>query len=92
MSADENYAYCLEAMQWSDLLFAYIQSPEESKGMIMELERAEKMWIPIVLIIREWLAHERFRLVARDVLEFIDIVDINELLTNFLSQWWIYSK
>ncbi len=43
MTADDNYAYCLEAMHGSDYMLAYIQSDSESKGMIMELDRAVEM-------------------------------------------------
>ena len=43
MTVDDNYAYCLEAMCGSDLMIAYIQSETESKGMNMELERAQEM-------------------------------------------------
>ena len=70
MTVDDNYTYCLEAMRWSDLMIAYIQSETESKGMIMELERAIEMRLPIILVIKRWLGHEQFRSVAREVVEF----------------------
>lgn len=84
MSADDNYAYCLEAMQWSDLMIAYIQSEEESKGMIMELEQALEMWLPIILVIKQWLRHERFRAVAREVVEFEKVEEIGERIQELV--------
>ncbi|MFO0763916.1 MAG: hypothetical protein U0518_03610 [Candidatus Gracilibacteria bacterium] len=76
MTADDNYAYCLKAMQGSDLMIAYIQSETESKGMILELERAQEMGLPIVLVIKQGLGHERFRSVAREVVEFECVEEI----------------
>lgn len=85
MTADDNYAYCLEAMQWSDLMIAYIQSEEESKGMILELERAQEMWLPIVLMIKRWLGHEQFRAVVREVVEFERVDEIGEKIRELMQ-------
>jgi hypothetical protein len=86
MTADDNYAYCLDAMRWSDYMLAYIQSESESKGMILELERAIEMRIPIILVIKRWLGHERFRSIAREVVEFERVEEIGERLREIVWQ------
>ena len=84
MTADDNYAYCLEAMHGSDYMLAYIQSDSESKGMIMELDRAVEMWLPIILVIKRWLGHEQFRAVAGEVVEFERVDEIGERIRKLV--------
>ncbi len=80
MNAEEIYEYCNRRLEHSDILFAFIKSEHESKGMNLELDEAIKLNKKVILAIKEWLDYPRFRTHAISVIEFQTIDHLVENL------------
>jgi hypothetical protein len=81
LTPDKAYEHCLRILDEPfDAVLAIIHSNEQSKGMQLELEKAKKRNIPLLLAIQKNLAHEQLRNDAHKVLEFSHLTDLQEKL------------
>jgi len=82
MSVDEIYEYCTNRLDKSDMIIALIWSDDESKWMILELERAKKLNKKIVVFIQKYLANKSLLSFATKIIEFDKMEDIYEMLSD----------
>jgi hypothetical protein len=76
------FDYCLRQLKEHGIIFFFIKSREESKGMRLELEEAIRSNKKIILAIRENLNFKEFRQAASQVIEFNELPDLYESLTK----------
>lgn len=93
LTIQQRYDYCLRQMYSRDFIVCFIHSPDPSRGMFGELEKAKKHKQKILLLIKKWLEkdHPSFIDAARHTIQFETIdwlvdtlgkLDINALHTD----------
>lgn len=82
MSVDEIYEYCTNRLDKSDIIIALIWSDDESKWMILELERSKNLNKKIIFFIQKDLTNKSLLSFATKIIEFDKIEDIYEMLSD----------
>jgi hypothetical protein len=81
LSQEEAYAHCLRTLEGPfDALVAIVHTQEESKGMMLEIQRARERNIPILLAVQKGLDFHHLHKEAHQVVEFSHQVELHEKL------------
>ena len=74
--------YCLKELDNSDLVFAFIKSPEKSEGMLLELGYAYAKGKKIILAKKNDIYTTFIQEISNQTLTFTDLEDLYKKLEN----------
>ena len=82
MVVDDIYDYCVRAQEDQDIHLSVIWSPQPSKGMVLELNRASELGQHRVLAIKPELEFPAFRSQADRIIEYTSFPELFKLVKS----------
>jgi len=83
MSQDQVYDFCVDKIKGLDVFMPFVISPEPSKGMFLESDRAVELNKRYVLLIRPELKFSGLRSSADKIIEYSSLPELYERLAKF---------